>query len=71
MKYLDENFQPHQLKTDGLLAICAQHEIDHLNGKLFIDYLSKTKRDMLVNKFFKKRKQELETSGTEASSLHA
>lgn len=40
-------------KADGLLATCLQHEIDHLNGVLFIDYLSKLKRDMVIRKFKK------------------
>lgn len=42
-------------KIDGLLAICIQHEIDHLNGKLFIDYLSPLKRDRLIKKIHKQR----------------
>ncbi|MCX2724129.1 peptide deformylase [Roseibium salinum] len=46
-----------ELKADGLLATCIQHELDHLNGKLFIDYLSKLKRDRVVKKFTKQAKQ--------------
>ena len=42
-----------ELEADGLLAVCIQHEIDHLNGVLFIDYISKLKRDMVVKKFRK------------------
>ena len=42
-----------ELKADGLLATCLQHEIDHLNGKLFIDYLSRLKRDSVIRKFTK------------------
>ena len=38
---------------DGLLATCVQHEVDHLNGILFIDYISKLKRDLVVKKFTK------------------
>ncbi|MDR2416907.1 MAG: peptide deformylase [Holosporales bacterium] len=60
IKYYDENFQPQLLKTDGLLAVCAQHEIDHLNGKIFIDHLSKLKRDFLIKKFFNRKMQEQE-----------
>ncbi len=41
---LDRNGQPFELETDGLLAVCIQHEIDHLDGKLFIDYISELKR---------------------------
>ena len=43
-------------RADGLLATCIQHELDHLNGKLFIDYLSKLKRDRVVKKFTKQAK---------------
>lgn len=50
VKYLDENGDPHELTTSGLLATCIQHEVDHLNGVLFIDYLSKLKRDIAVKK---------------------
>ena len=45
-------------KLDGLLSTCIQHEVDHLNGVLFIDYLSKLKKDMIVKKL-KKHKKEL------------
>jgi peptide deformylase len=45
-------------EADGLLATCVQHEIDHLNGVLFIDYLSKLKRDRVVTKFKKAAKRE-------------
>ncbi len=50
VKYLDENGNPHEMTMDGLLATCIQHEVDHLNGVLFIDYLSKLKRSMLLKK---------------------
>ncbi|MCQ8783458.1 peptide deformylase [Mangrovibrevibacter kandeliae] len=43
----------HELEAEGLLATCLQHEIDHLNGVLFIDHISKLKRDMVVKKFTK------------------
>ena len=46
------------LKAQGLLATCIQHEIDHLDGVLFIDYLSKLKKDMIIKKL-KKNKKEL------------
>ena len=45
-------------EADGLLATCVQHEIDHLNGVLFIDYLSKLKRDRVMTKFKKVAKRE-------------
>ena len=46
-----------QLKANGLLATCIQHEIDHLDGILFIDYLSKLKRDMIIKKLIKNKKE--------------
>jgi peptide deformylase len=51
--YLDRAGQQREVEADGLLATCLQHEIDHLNGVLFIDYLSKLKRDMVIRKFTK------------------
>ncbi len=51
--YLDEHNAPQELSCDGLLATCIQHEIDHLNGVLFIDYLSRLKRDMIIRKMTK------------------
>jgi len=48
--------QPFELSTDGLLAICIQHEMDHLEGKLFVDYLSPLKRDMVRKKLEKARR---------------
>ncbi|MFP3019712.1 MAG: peptide deformylase [Arsenophonus sp.] len=50
IKALNINNTVFELKTDDLLSICIQHEIDHLNGKLFIDYLSALKRQRLINK---------------------
>lgn len=51
--YFDETGAKKEVEAAGLLATCLQHEIDHLNGVLFIDYLSKLKRDMVVRKFRK------------------
>ena len=45
------------MKADGLLATCVQHEVDHLNGILFIDYLSKLKKDMIIKKLVKQKKE--------------
>ena len=45
------------LQTEGLLATCIQHEMDHLEGILFIDYLSKLKKDMIVKKLIKQKKE--------------
>ena len=50
VKYLDYFGQPQLLKAEGLLATCIQHEIDHLSGKLFVDYLSSLKRNIIIKK---------------------
>lgn len=55
-RWLDYNGVAHEEDIDGLLATCLQHEMDHLNGVLFIDHLSKLKRDMLLKKLEKMRK---------------
>ena len=55
-KWLDETGAAHETEIDGLLATCLQHEMDHLNGVLFIDHLSKLKRDMLLKKLEKARR---------------
>lgn len=52
-RYMDIAGKTTELEADGLLATCVQHEIDHLDGKLFIDYLSKLKRDRVMKKFSK------------------
>ena len=57
IKYLDYYGQPKELKAEGMLATCIQHEIDHLEGILFIDYLSKLKKSMIVRKLSKHKKQ--------------
>ena len=54
---MDYNGNPKEIKAEGLLATCIQHEIDHLNGILFIDYLSKLKRDMIIKKLIKNKKE--------------
>ena len=56
VRYLDRQGQTQELAADGLLATCIQHEIDHLDGKLFIDYLSPLKREMVRKKLAKQRK---------------
>ncbi|MEL6735712.1 MAG: peptide deformylase [Pseudomonadota bacterium] len=57
VKYLDRDGKEQMLEADGLLSVCIQHEMDHLDGKLFIDHLSKLKREMVVRKFTKIAKQ--------------
>jgi peptide deformylase len=56
-RWLDENGTAHEEDLDGLLAVCLQHEMDHLEGVLFIDHLSKLKRDMVLKKLAKARKE--------------
>lgn len=56
IKYLDYDGKNQELEAEGLLATCVQHEIDHLNGITFVDYLSKVKRDTLIKKVIKKQK---------------
>tara|TARA_Y100001970_G_scaffold272081_1_gene368328 strand:- start:1901 stop:2425 length:525 start_codon:yes stop_codon:yes gene_type:complete len=56
VEYLDYNGEKKILKANGLLATCIQHEMDHLEGVLFIDYLSKLKRSMIIKKLSKQKK---------------
>ncbi len=51
--YVDRDGKQQTIEADGLLATCLQHEIDHLNGVLFIDHISRLKRDMVIKKFTK------------------
>ncbi len=59
VKYLDYNGKEAELEATGLLSHCVQHEIDHLNGVLFIDYLSSLKRNIILKKVQKLKKQNL------------
>ena len=56
IRYLDLDGKTHEVEANGLLATCIQHEIDHLNGVLFIDHISKLKRDRVIKKFTKAAK---------------
>ena len=56
VRWLDEQGESHEEELDGLLATCMQHEIDHLNGVLFIDHISRLKRGMLLKKLDKARR---------------
>ena len=56
VRWLDEQGAGHEEDLEGLLATCMQHEIDHLNGVLFIDHISRLKRDMVMKKLTKLRK---------------
>ena len=58
IKALDRDGQPFELIAEGLLAVCIQHECDHLNGKLFVDYLSTLKRDRIKKKLEKQHRQQ-------------
>ena len=58
LRALDRHGKPYELEADGLLAQCIQHEKDHLDGKLYIDHLSSIKRDRLLKRQRKLRKQE-------------
>ena len=57
IKFINYEGKEKELKADGLLATCIQHEIDHLNGILFVDYLSKLKKDMIIKKLIKHKKE--------------
>ena len=56
VRALDRHGQPFELAIDGLLAVCVQHEMDHLEGRLFVDYLSPLKREMVRKKLAKQRR---------------
>ena len=58
IKALDRDGQPFELIAEGLLAVCIQHECDHLNGKLFVDYLSSLKRDRIRKKLEKQHRHQ-------------
>ncbi|GLK85207.1 peptide deformylase [Ancylobacter defluvii] len=57
VRFMDLNGETQEIDADGLLATCVQHEIDHLNGVLFIDHISKLKRDRVIKKFTKVAKE--------------
>ncbi len=57
IRYIDYFGKTKELKADGLLSTCLQHEVDHLNGVLFVDYLSKLKKDMIIKKLVKQKKE--------------
>jgi len=60
VRYLDRDGKQQEIEADDLLATCLQHEIDHLNGVLFIDHISKLKRDYILKKFIKAAKRAAE-----------
>jgi peptide deformylase len=58
VRALDRDGKPQEFEADGLLAICVQHEMDHLMGKVFVEYLSQLKRDRIKTKMLKKAREE-------------
>ncbi len=64
VKYLDLDGKSHEIEAKGLLATCLQHEIDHINGVLFIDHLSRLKRSLVIKKFAKAAKSEKKSEKT-------
>ena len=60
VRALDRDGQPYQFDADGLLAVCVQHEMDHLLGKVFVDYLSPLKRNRIKSKLLKRTRDEEE-----------
>jgi peptide deformylase len=67
VRAFDPDGKPYELTAEGMLAVCIQHEIDHLDGKLFVDYLSELKRERLKKKASKKAKRAA-VDGAEATS---
>lgn len=62
VRYLDETGATREIEADGLLATCVQHEIDHINGILFVDHLSALKRNMILRKMVKAKKDRIRES---------
>ena len=58
IRYLDETGEAREIEVEGMLATCIQHEIDHLEGILFVDHISKLKRDMIIRKLAKAKRAE-------------
>ena len=63
VRYTDLDGNAQEVEANGLLATCLQHEVDHLNGVLFIDHISKLKRSRVIKKFAKAAKRETEEAG--------
>ena len=71
VRALDPQGEPFTLEAEGLLAVCIQHEMDHLDGKLFVDYLSELKRQRVRKKIEKERKLRAEGRADESSRAPA
>lgn len=62
VRYIDREGKQQEMLCEGLLSTVVQHEIDHLNGKLFIDYLGRVRRDMIIRKLTKQKRQDETTA---------
>ncbi len=62
VRYFDQEGAPHEIDAESLLAACLQHEIDHLNGVLFVDHLSNLKRNMIMRRLAKEQRQKRESA---------
>ena len=62
VRYINKNNESQKLKARGLLARCIQHEVDHINGILFIDHISQIKKDIILRKLKKKQKEKKQTT---------
>jgi peptide deformylase len=71
VRYQDADGASHEQELDGLLGVCLQHEMDHLNGKLFVDYLSDLKRQRIRKKLDKERRERDSRGGGEATPRQA
>ena len=69
VRALGRNGKPFEMDAEGLLAVCIQHEMDHLEGKLFVDYLSELKRQLIRRRLEKERRQR--SVGSEARASRA
>ncbi len=71
VRYLDRDNRQQEIEADGILATCLQHEIDHLNGVLFIDHISRLKREMISKKFVKAAKRDAEDAKQDKDETEA
>lgn len=67
IRYLDRNNELREIDAEGILAVCIQHEIDHLDGILFVDHITALKRNMILRKLTKLKKEQARQAGKEAA----
>lgn len=67
IRYLDRNNELRAIDAEGLMAVCIQHEIDHLDGILFVDHITALKRNMILRKLTKLKKEQARRTGKEAA----